>query len=272
MFKSPKAQWEKILTQPLEKQSKFLNKICKVNRRDNLIIREAFFDNLSFELTRKIFKLVIDVVHAGTIDYSFQDIIFDRLLGVSGIAHLYPEDPDSEENIIFGEGYHVYTASYHDLDILIKFIESNKDINSVCDLGSGSGRAIFYLALHANRQIEYKGLELVDDRVQFTNAIVHNFNLTNVSFKTSNFLETPQDFNGYDSYYLYDPVGTDDVELLISYFARMIANGDKFYIMFISGWDEIMLEALNNLEGLKLLSSVSSHKQLDRYINFYKVE
>lgn len=271
MFKTPKKQWEVILTKPLEKQSRFLNKVCKVNRRDALIIREAFFDNLSFELTRKIFKLVLDVVDSGAMDYSFQDIIFDRLLGVSAIAHLYPEDHDREENIIFGEGYHVYTASYHDLDILIDFINSHEDIKSVCDLGSGSGRAIFYMALKAQRDLEFVGLELVSERVDFTNAIVKNFALGNVMFKTSNFLENPKSFLGFDAYYLYDPVGTDDVDLLVSYFAKMISNGDKFYILFVSGWDEIMLNELNNLKGLKLLSSTNSHKQEDRYINFYKV-
>jgi len=49
-FKSPQAQWQNILSKPLKQQTKFLNKVCKVNRRDALVIREAFFDNLSFDL------------------------------------------------------------------------------------------------------------------------------------------------------------------------------------------------------------------------------
>jgi hypothetical protein len=272
MFSSPVTQWEKILTKPLKNQIKFLCKVCKVNRRDNLIIREAFFNNLSFELVRRIFKLVKDVVKADGIDYSFQEIILDRLIGVSGIAHLYPDDVEVEDNIIFGEGYHVYTACYNDLDLLVEFIDSRDDINSLCDLGSGSGRALFYLALEVKkREIEYAGLELVNDRVEFTNSIAQNFKLKNMLFKTSDFLETPEDFLGFDSYYLYDPVGTDEVDELISYFEKMIIDGAKFYILFISGWDELMLDALNNLKGLEQISSVKSRKQLDRYVNFYKV-
>jgi hypothetical protein len=90
-------------------------------------------------------------------------------------------------------------------------------------------------------------------------------------FKTSDFLETPEDFLGFNCYYLYDPVGTDDVDLLLSYFQKMINEGAKFYIMFISGWDELMLDGLNNLDGLEMISTVSSHKQPDRFVNFYKV-
>lgn len=270
MFYRPRTQWERILTKPLVKQSKFLNKVCKVNHRDALVIREAFFDNLSFSLVRRIFKLVKDVTDADGIDYSFQDIIFDRLLRVSGIAYLYPEDQDSEDNIIFGEGYHVYSAAYHDLDVLIEFINSRDDIRSVCDLGAGSGRALFYIALQVNRELEYTGLELVADRVDFTNSIAHYFELKNIFFKTSDFLETPEDFYGFDAYYLYDPVGTDEVTLLISHIEKMIADGAKFYIMFISGWDRIMLDVLNSLESLEQIESVNSHKQEDRFISFYK--
>ena len=271
MFDSPVTQWEKILAKPLKQQTKFLNKICKVNRRDALVIREAFFNNLSFPLVQKIFQLVENVVEADGIDFSFQEIIYDRLLGVIDIEHLYPEDKNVEENIIFGEGYHVYTACYYDLDLIIEFINSKDDIKSLCDLGSGSGRALFYMALEANCEREYVGLELVSNRVEFTNSIVQNFDLKNIFFKTSNFLKTPEDFLGFDAYYLYDPVGTDDVPLLISYFEKMINDGATFYILFISGWDDIMLDALNNLECLEKISSISSRKQEDRYVNFYKV-
>lgn len=271
MFKTPVAQWEKILTKPLKNQIKFLQKVCKVNRRDELVIREAFFDNLSFDLVKRIFILVEDVVQADGIDYSFQDIIQDRLLRVTGIAHLYPEDKEAEDNIIEGEGYHVYSAGYHDLDLLVVFLDSHKDIKSICDLGSGSGRALLYLALMTSGERKYKGLELVDERVDFTNSIANYFSLKNVSFLASDFLDTPEDFIGYDGYYLYDPVGTDDVDLLTSYFEKMIKDGAKFYILFISGWDELMVNALNNLEKLELISTVKSHKQEGRVVNFYKV-
>jgi len=130
MFKSPRAQWEIILTKPLKKQSKFLNKICYVNRRDNLILRGAFFENLSFSLVRKIFKMVKDIVEVEEIDFSLRELIFDRLLWVSEIAHLYPIDRNAEENIIAGEGYHVYSACYYDLDLINTFLNSKDDINS----------------------------------------------------------------------------------------------------------------------------------------------
>jgi SAM-dependent methyltransferase len=190
---------------------------------------------------------------------------------IENIPEIYIEDKEAETNIIHGEGYHVYTANYHDLDLLVDFVNSHADIKSVCDLGSGSGRALFYLALEINRELEYVGLELVDDRVKFTNSIAQKFKLNNMLFKTSDFLETPEEFLGFGCYYLYDPVGTDDVDLLLSYFEKMIKDGAKFYIMFISGWDELMLDGLNNLEGLEIISTVSSHKQPDRYVNFYKV-
>ncbi len=271
MFRSPRSQWEKILTKPLKKQTAFLNKICEVSPDDELLIIENFFENLSFALVRKIFKLVKDVVGSGGMDLSFQQIIFDRLFGICEIAELYPEDRQAENNIISGEGYHVYTASYADLDLLIEFVNSRDDINSICDLGSGSGRALLYMALEVNKDLEYLGLELVDERVEYTNSIVRNFDLKNLSFKTCDFLGNPEAFLGYDAYYLYDPVGTEDVPLLISYFEKMIADGAKFYILFISGWDELMLDALNKLENLEKIDSVHSQKQENRYVNFYKV-
>jgi len=128
------------------------------------------------------------------------------------------------------------------------------------------------MALQADKNVEYVGLELINDRVEFTNSIVERFGLKNIFFKTSNFLETPDDLKGFDAYYLYDPVGTDDVNLLISHFEKMIAEGNKFYIIFVSGWDELMLDALNSLETLEKLDSISSRKQVDRYVNFYKVK
>jgi SAM-dependent methyltransferase len=204
-------------------------------------------------------------------DFSFRDLIYDRLLGVSEIAHLYPVDKESEENIIEGEEYHIYSACYDDLDLVIDFVNERSDINSVCDLGSGPGRSLLYLALKMNRELEYVGLEIINNRVEFTNAIAQDFGLKNLFFQTSNFLESPDDFLGFDAYYLFDPVGTDDVPLLISYFEKMIADGAKFYIMFISGWDELMLDALDNLASLEKINSVDSRKQLDRYVTFYKV-
>lgn len=270
-FKSPKTQWENILTKPLKKQSDFLCKVCKVNKNDNLVIREAFFNDLSFSLTKQIFRLVKNVVATDRIDISFQDIILDRLLGVSDVAHLYPEDREAENNIITGEGYHVYTASYRDLDLIIDFIKSRDDIKNLCDLGSGSGRALFYMALELSQKIQFMGLELIDERIQFTQNIANVFKLDNMKFKTSNFLETPEDFSGFDSYYLYDSVGTEDVPLLVSYFENMIQEGAKFYILFISGWDDIMLNELDSLEGLSKIDSNKSFKQEDRFVNFYKV-
>jgi hypothetical protein len=271
MFKKPVTQWESVLTKPLKKKVSFLQKVCKVNKDDEIVIREAFFNNLSFALVREIFTLVEDVIEADGIDPSFQEVIYDRLLRVIGIASLYPVDRDAEDNIITGENYEVYSACYHDLEHVVDFIDAYPDINSVCDLGSGSGRALLYMALHANREIEYMGLELVSNRVDFTNSISQYFNLTNVSFKTSNFLETPDDFLGFGAYYLYDPVGTDDVPQLVSYFEQMIDRGDKFYIIFLSGWDDLMLNGLNAIKGLEKIESINSHKQQDRYLNFYKV-
>lgn len=271
MFQSPRAQWEKILAKPLKNQSKFLNKICKVNRKDRLLIRGAFFEELSFPLVRQIFKLVRNVVDADQMDPGFQEVIFDRLIGVSEISHLYPKDHDAEDNIIFGEEYHVYSACYHDLDIVVEFINAHDDIKSLCDLGSGAGRAIFFITLEVNHDLECVGLELVEERVDFSNAIVQKFNLKNLFFKTSDFLDTPDDFHGFDAYYLFDPVGTDEVPLLISHFEKMIKDGAKFYILFISGWDNIMLDALNELSGLELIDSKISRKQEDRFVNFYKV-
>jgi hypothetical protein len=151
------------------------------------------------------------------------------------------------------------------------FVNSRDEINSVCDLGSGSGRSLFYMAVKMERELQYLGLELIDDRVEFTNSISKHFDLKNLTFKTCNFLENPDQFLGFDAYYLFDPVGTDDVDLLISYFEIMIADGAKFYIFFISGWDDIMLNALDGLKTLERIGSFNSRKQEDRYVNFYKV-
>ena len=271
MFKSASAQWELILTKPLKAQIKFLTKVCKVNKRDHLEIRGFFFDKLSFSLVRKIFGLVDDVIETEAIDYSFQDLIYDRLLYVSEIAHLYPDDVKGDENIIFGEGYHVYSASYDDLDRINNFVNSHDDIQSICDLGSGTGRAVLYMALMMDKEVEFLGLELVDNRVVFTNSIVERFDLKNIRFKTQDFLDHPESFEGFDAYYLFDPVGTDDVALMVSHFEDMILGGAKFYILFISGWDDLLHEALKKLDSLEVIDSFSSSKQEDRFVTFFKV-
>ena len=272
MFLSPVSQWEKIFTKPFNKQVKFIQKVCKVNRRNELVLREAFFNNLSFSMVRQICKLVKLMVSEDILDYSDQEIIFDRLLRVIGISKLYVVEPDAEDNIISGEGYHVYSASYLDLDLVTEFINTHSDINSICDLGSGSGRALLYMALQSNHKVEFVGLELVEDRVDFTNDIAKYFNLKNIMFKTSDFLETPEDFEGFGAYYLYDPVGTDEVDLLISYFKQMIKAGHKFYIMFITGWDDLFLNALNEIDDLEKLDTYKSFKQEGRSVSFYKTK
>lgn len=271
MFKSPVAQWEAIFNKSLDKQYKFLNKVCKVNRRDALVIREAFFNKLSFALVQNIFDLVERAIENDKFDGSFREIVFDRLLGISNIAHLYPENRKAADNLIHGEQYHIYSACYNDLDIVNDFIDSHQDITTICDLGSGSGRSLFYMALKAQRRLDFLGLELVKERIDFTNNIANGFCLDNLRFKQSNFLESPKDFDGFSAYYLFDPVGTNDVPLLISYFEKLISDGAKFYMLFISGWDDIMLNALNKVSKLELLSSSPSSKQDDRYVNFYKV-
>ena len=96
MFTTPLAQWEKTFNKPLKNQAEFLKKICKVNRHDHLIIDGAYFDKLSFDMLRQIFPLVKNAIETDAIDYNFQDIILDRLLGVSDIAHLYIEDEEVE--------------------------------------------------------------------------------------------------------------------------------------------------------------------------------
>ncbi|WP_419168278.1 methyltransferase domain-containing protein [Halobacteriovorax sp.] len=277
MFQKPEKKWTKVLSQPFEKQSKFLNKICKVNRRDALILNERYFDGLSFPLVGEVVELVQKVIAAGEFDPSFRDLILDRLLRVIGIEELYPEDYEDgnecngdDDNVIFGENYHVYTACYDDLDILVNFINSTDGISNLCDLGSGTGRALFYLAMKVKKELNYLGLELVDERVKFTNKISKYFSLDNVRFQTCDFLEDPQAFHGYDAYYLYDSVGTENVPHLIGHFKNLIDDGQKFYLFFISGWDEIMLSALNELDGLKLVEGNDSHKQEGRVVNIYQ--
>ncbi|EQC52199.1 methyltransferase domain-containing protein, partial [Bacteriovorax sp. DB6_IX] len=269
---SSSQKWESILSKSLEEKTKFLNKICHINKRDALVLEERLFDGLSFSLVKEIFVLVEEVISANGFDPSFKPLIFDRLLQIIDIEELYPEEyDDSDSNIIHGEGYHVYSASYEDLKRLTTFISDHPEIHSLCDLGSGSGRALFYMALMSSPKIKFHGLELVKERVDFTNNIVNHFAIPNLSFQTSNFLDTPEDLEGYDAYYLFDPVGTDDVPRLIASFEKMIKEGKKFYMLFISGWDDLMLNALDSLDGLEKLDSFDSQKQDDRFVNFYKV-
>ncbi|MFG1499528.1 methyltransferase domain-containing protein [Halobacteriovorax sp. XZX-3] len=276
-FQKADKKWKKVLAGPIDQQSKFLNKICQVNSRDALVLRERFFDNIEFPLMTEIFKSVKKIIARGEFDPSFRDLIYDRLLRIIDIEHLYPEEYEEgnecngdDDNVIFGENYHVYTACYDDLDLLISFINSRSDIKSVCDLGSGTGRALLYMALMMDKKLDYLGLELVEERVEFTKSVASYFKLDNVKFETCDFLENPQAFAGRDVYYLYDSVGTDNVPRLIAHFKDLIDSGAKFYLLFISGWDEIMLNALDNLAGLEKLESHQSRKQKGRVVNFYR--
>ncbi|MFG1485151.1 methyltransferase domain-containing protein [Halobacteriovorax sp. RZ-2] len=275
-FQKSDKKWKKVLAEPIDKQSKFLNKICKINKRDSLVLTERYFDGIDYPLMAEIFKSVKTIISRGEFDPSFRDLIYDRLLRIIDIEHLYPEEYEDgnecngdDDNVIFGENYHVYTACYDDLDLLINFINSRDDINSVCDLGSGTGRALLYMALMMNKKLNYLGLELVDERVQFTNSVSEHFQLDHVKFQTCDFLENPEAFAGHDVYYLYDSVGTENVPRLVSHFKELIDSGSKFYLLFISGWDEIMLNALDNLSGLKKIESHTSRKQEGRVVNFY---
>ncbi|MFG1494394.1 methyltransferase domain-containing protein [Halobacteriovorax sp. ZH4_bin.1] len=275
-FQKSDKKWKKVLAEPIDKQSKFLNKICKINKRDSLVLTERYFDGIDYPLMAEIFKSVKTIISRGEFDPSFRDLIYDRLLRIIDIEHLYPEEYEDgnecngdDDNVIFGENYHVYTACYDDLDLLINFINSRADIKSVCDLGSGSGRALLYMALMMNKKLNYLGLELVDERVQFTNSVSEHFQLDHVKFQTCDFLENPESFAGHDVYYLYDSVGTENVPRLVSHFKELIDSGSKFYLLFISGWDEIMLNALDNLCGLKKIESHTSCKQEGRVVNFY---
>lgn len=277
MFQKPVNKWKKVLKRPIEKQTKFLNKICKVNRRDALVLKEKYFEDLSFDMVREIFSLVNKTIANGGFDPSFRDLILDRLLRVINIESLYPEEYEDDnvcngddDNVIFGENYHVYTACYDDLNLIVDFINSKTEIKTVCDLGSGSGRALLYMALKMDRKVDYLGLELVDERVKFTNSIVDHFSLNNLKFKTCDFLETPQAFQGFDAYYLYDSVGTQNVPRLISHFKDLMKLDKRFYLVFISGWDDIMLNALGQIDELEELACFDSHKQEGRFVKFYQ--
>lgn len=273
-LKSPSSQWESAIKGTLSEKVQFLNSICKINENEALVFNERFFSGLKFPLISKIFLLVDEVVASGGFDPDFKEVIYDRLLSISDVQDLYPEEyVEGEDNIIFGEGYYVYTACYEDLALVKNFIAKHEEIRNICDLGAGSGRSLFYLNLMTqdlNRDFKYIGLELVDERVQFTNSLVLDFELKNMMFKTCDFIKNPEAFRGFDGYYVFDPVGTDDVPKLASHFKDLIASGKTFYIFFISGWDEMLLNALESLSGLVKIEGHKSHKQEGRVVNFYK--
>ncbi|WP_034721232.1 hypothetical protein, partial [Bacteriovorax sp. DB6_IX] len=83
---------ESILSKSLEEKTKFLNKICHINKRDALVLEERLFDGLSFSLVKEIFVLVEEVISANGFDPSFKPLIFDRLLQIIDIEELYPEE------------------------------------------------------------------------------------------------------------------------------------------------------------------------------------
>ncbi len=75
----------------------------------------------------------------------------------------------------------------------------------IFDLGSGFGRIGFFVGL-LNQIHRFEGFEIVPDRVEKSNQIAKNFNLTpRVQFHCKDLTRDPIDYERADIFYLYDP-------------------------------------------------------------------
>ncbi|MBP7134515.1 hypothetical protein KBA73_04840, partial [Patescibacteria group bacterium] len=175
-------------------------------------MHDQLFDKLKQE-TRRRPDRVIDFLRSvhqtdTEIDAKFTDI----LLGIDfhdiethlDIEGLYKKH--KREELWLGGGfnwtpYESIRELFHELPL------SDSDV--LYDLGSGYGRVPLYGSI-INEKTQFKGIELVPDRVRESAACVERLGLQNISFTEANVLD--QDFSDGTVFFLFNPFSRETME------------------------------------------------------------
>ena len=132
---------------------------------------------------------------------------------------------------------------YYFLVKIKKFLEQTK-IESFLDLGSGSGRVIYFFNKYFN--IKFYGIEVFDKPYNFSKTLFSknsNIEILNEDFRNLNFL-----LKNVDCFFLNEPLKNkkDFKSLIDSIFQKYSKIGKKYYIILVNVTKDD-LKAFSNL-------------------------
>jgi SAM-dependent methyltransferase len=162
------------------------------------------------------------------------------LLGYKGNSYNFRNNEKKTDNI---------PCPYFFLSKISKFIKK-KEINSLTDLGCGSGRSIYFL----NRKypIKYYGIEYFKETFFKCKLLFQsnpNIKIINNDFMDFNFLK----FNS-DCYFINDPLkNLNDFEILINKIIDNYINVKKLIFFIFINIEEEKVKKLNNLYKIESL-------------------
>lgn len=166
----------------------------------NLNIKAWFWepDPYPNQLTPGQLKIIFSAFHHN--HTPLDDSRMDKLLGLDPLFaerdlnnHLLEERNGYEQYVYEGTPYNMIREFLHEL------CPSQNDI--VYDLGAGYGRVLFYGALTTEAQ--YRGIEIVVERVAECKRILNKWNLDNITLIVSNVLE--EDISDGTIFFLFNP-------------------------------------------------------------------
>ena len=145
-----------------------------------------------------------------------------------------------------------YLTQYHAHIFFLKKIKNfliKKDINFLCDLGSGYGKVLYFFGYINNYKID--GVEL-EKEIYFESTFL---NSDNIKIFNENILEFDLKIKKYDLFIMNDPLKKNDD--LLKLILRIKSLYKKCYIILINIDDEKIKTISNNL---KLIESFTVSK------------
>ena len=111
----------------------------------------------------------------------FQDYFFDLFSFYKGQKQAKTPEKFGEMEFGMNSNHIVFSTSYEDLDIIFDYMAKNTSVRSLLDIGCHVGRIGFYLSL-MHPQIDYTGVEIIQDRADFATQKAKDFCLKNTRF------------------------------------------------------------------------------------------
>ncbi len=159
-------------------------------------------------------------------DYVIDGHLLDRILGINyertekNITSVFPLSALISWDKILTQSW------YEEIGIAFR-LGPLKESDVFYDLGSGYGRVIFYGA-SVFPETKFKGIEIVSQRVEQTNAIAKMHSFNNVSFIANDVLNT--DFSDGTCFFLFNPFP----EILDTVLKRLEVIGSKKKIRIVT--------------------------------------
>jgi hypothetical protein len=170
------------------------------------------------------------IINAHNLDYVINDKVLDNLFGVNveeienkadfkGLQDKYPTEEFWQTGIRW--------VSYNIVRRALKILDL-KELDVLCDPGSGYGRALIYAAFVTPAKC--RGIEIVPERVRESMVIQKKFGLSNLDFIEGNVLD--YDYSDGTVFFMYNPFALPTFKI-VNAKLKEIAQSKKIKIVSV---------------------------------------